>query len=498
MKSTPPSPLTTTEDKETPTFPDLKARTASGLMWGMLSNGSIQVLGALFGIVLLRLLAPSDYGKIAMLMVFASVAGTLQESGFTAALCNLRNPTHRDYNAVFWFNIGMSLLLYLLLFATAPLIARFYHDPDLLWLSRYLFLAFFISSWGQVQRAYLFIHLMNKQTCIIAIISLLLSGTVGVAMAWRGYAYWGLATQNIVFTLSVALLNWCYSPWRPSLHIDLRPALRMFGFSGKLLLTNLFTQLSAHAFGVLLGRFYGDYQAGLYSNARKWDDMCINTVQGMVSGVAQPVLSRVREERERYRRVFRKMLRFVSFVSFPAMLGMGLVAKEFLLIVGGEKWVESATLLSMLSVYGAFFPISTLYSNLTLSQGRSGMNLASTVSLCLLVWVGLISLRHVGLTAMVIYFVVVNILWLFVWQAFAHKLVGLRLWEVLLDVLPFLLLTTLVMALAWWVTREIASIPLRLVAKVVTAASCYLLLMWLTGAKVMRESVDYVLHRRQP
>ncbi|MCD7720594.1 MAG: lipopolysaccharide biosynthesis protein [Prevotellaceae bacterium] len=472
----------------------LKQRTASGLLWGILSNGSIQLLSALFGIVLLRLLQPSDYGKIAMLLVFANVAATLQESGFTAGLCNLGEPRREDYNAVFWFNILVSAVMYLVLFLLAPLIARFYHDPELLWLSRYLFLAFFISSWGQVQRAYLFIHLMQRQTCIIAIVSLLLSGVVGVTMAYNGYAYWGLASQTIVFTLSVAVLNWCYSPWRPSLHIDLRPAFAMFGFSGKLLLTNLFTQLNAHAFGVLLGRFYGDHSAGIYSNARKWDDMSINTVNGMVSGVAQPVLTQVREERERYCRVFRKMLRFVCFVSFPAMLGIGSVAREFLLVVGGEKWVESATILSMLSVYGAFFPLTTLYSNLAISKGRSNVNLWCTVAICLIIWAGLIALRGFGIRWMVVFFVTVNILWLFVWHAFARRLVGLRLWDVLRDVLPFLLFTVAVLALTFFVCRPISSTVLRLVSKVLLAAALYLGLMWLSGARVMREAVQYLIH----
>ena len=145
----------------------LKERTAKGLMWGLVNNGTTQLLNALFAILYLRRLMPEDYGKIAMLMVFANIASALQESGFTAALCNLREPSHRDYNAVFWFNIGVSALLYAILFLGAPLIVRFYHDPDLLWLSRYLFLGFFISSWGTVQRAYLFIHLMNKQTAIM-------------------------------------------------------------------------------------------------------------------------------------------------------------------------------------------------------------------------------------------------------------------------------------------------------------------------------------------
>ncbi|MBQ8969058.1 MAG: lipopolysaccharide biosynthesis protein [Bacteroidaceae bacterium] len=475
----------------------LKERTAKGLLWGMVNNGTMQILNAVFGILLLRRLLPEDYGKIAMLMVFANIASTLQESGFTAALCNLRHPSHRDYNAVFWFNVGVSGLLYVILFLAAPLIVWFYNDPDLLWLSRYLFLGFFISSWGTVQRAYLFIHLMNKQTAIISIVSLLVSGIVGVAMVYGGMAYWGLATQNVLFILIVAIMNWLYSPWRPSLQIDLRPAWQMFGFSSKLLIQNLFNNLNAHAFGVLLGRFYGGHDAGVYSNARQWDDKGINTINGMVTGVAQPVLSRVRDNQNRYRHVFRKMLRFISFISFPAMLGIGLIAHEFLLIVGGEKWLESATLLSMLTIYGAFVPITTLYSNMTISQGRSDINLWCTVVLCVLVWVGLIALRPMGLRTMVVFFIVLNILWLGVWQWFAHRLIGLRLWDVVRDVVPFLLFTVLVMGFTWWLTCGIQDLWLRLIAKILIATALYAGIMWLSGAKIMRESIEYVLGSRK-
>ncbi|MBO4613253.1 MAG: lipopolysaccharide biosynthesis protein [Bacteroidaceae bacterium] len=475
----------------------LKERTAKGLLWGMVNNGTTQLLNAVFGILFLRVLTPDDYGKIAMLMVFATIASTVQECGFRAALCNLREPTHRDYNAVFWFNIGISILLYTLLFLSAPLIAWFYGDPSLVWLARYLFLGFLISSFGIVQRAYMFIHLMNKEMAIMGIVALVVSGTVGVAMAVLGYAYWGLATQQVLFILVVALIAWFYSPWRPTMQIDLRPVRQMFGFSSKLLLQNLFNHLNAHAFSVLLGRFYGAHAAGVYSNARKWDDMGINTVNGMVQDIAQPVLTRVREEQGRYRQVFRKMLRFVCFISFPAMLGIGLISREFLYIVAGEKWLESALLLSMLSVYGAFYPITTLYSNLTISQGRSDINLWNTVVLCLIVWAGLIGLHPFGLQTMVVFFISINILWLFVWQWFAHRLVGLRLWDVLRDVVPFLLFTLLVMAATWWLTRGIGNPWLKLVSKILTATALYAGVMWVSGAKIMRESIQYIFKRHE-
>ena len=473
----------------------LKEKAARGFLWGGLNNGAVQVLGALFGIFLLRLLSPSDYGKIAMLTVFANLASTLQESGFMAALCNLKNPTHRDYNAVFWFNIMMGGSLYLLLYLCAPLIADFYHDADLLWLSRYMFLGFFITSFGTVQRAWLFRNMMNKQTCIIAIVSLVVSNVVGILMAWLGYAFWGLATQSLLFVSCMVLMNWYYSPWRPSLHIDLRPAWQMFGFSSRLLLTNVVNTLSSNAFSFLLGKFYGAHSAGVYGNARKWDDMCSSSINGMLTGVAQPVMAQVRGNRERSRHVFRKMLRFVSFVSFPCMFGIGLISREFLLIFTGPKWEESAYLLSLLSIYGAVFPLLTLYGQMVISQGRSNINMYSKMALSSLILLGLVLLHSYGLYVMVFYFIGINVAWLFVWQYFAYRLIGLRLWEALSDVLPFLLLSAACMALTWWITRPIESLWLLLVAKVVLAAVFYVTAIWISGARIMRESVDYLLHR---
>lgn len=475
----------------------LREKAARGFLWGGLNNGLVQIIGALFGIVILRHLAPDDYGKISMLMVFPALASILQESGFTAALCNLKEPTHRDYNAVFWFNIGVSALLYGALFFCAPLIARFYNDPSLLPLSRYLFLGFFISSWGTVQRAYLFIHLMNKESCIIALTSLVLSNTVGLLMVLAGFSYWGLATQNILFILIVAVMNWWYSPWRPTLQFDMAPVRKMFGFSSKLLFTNIINTLSSQAFSFLLGKFYGDYTAGIYGNARKWDDMCANTINGMVTGVALPVLSKVRDERERYRQVFRKMLRFVSFVSFPCMLGMGFVAREFLLVVVGPKWEASAELLSMFSVYGAIFPLMTLYGQMVIGQGKSQINMWCTIGLSSLILIGLWALHPFGVHTMVVYFIALNALWLLVWQFFALRLIRLSFWHAFCDVAPFLLLSLGSMAVAWTATRAIENIYLLLAGKIVVTALCYVGILWILRARILRESIDYFLHKRK-
>ena len=509
----------------------------------------VQLLGALFGLWLINILAPEDYGKMAALVIFSNIASVLQESGFTAALANKQEPTHEEYNAVFWFNVIVGVVLYILLFFAAPFIADFYHEPVLCPLGRFAFLGFVLSCLGTAQRAYLFGHLKVKQTSIMQMASITLSGIVGVCLAYAGFAYWGLAAQSLVYVGSVTLLAWYFSPWRPTAFIfrapreTLMPAWRMFGFSGKLLVNSLAFQFNNNAFGVLLNRFFpGGHIAGIYSNARKWDDMAIATIGGMVQGVAQPVLreadsppalpvlegssvssSRAREGAYTFAdegvsssgtvttpsltgraggesavlAAFRKLLRFTCFVSFPCLLGLALIAEDFIVLLAGEKWHESANLLSLLCVYGAFSPVVTLYSNLVISRGRSTINMVIGLLNCALVWGGIIVLHAFGydLTAMVVFYVILNIGWLFVWQACARRLIGLRWRHAFMDVVPFFVFALAVMAVAWFATHALPISWLRMGLRILLAAVLYVGSLWMARAQILRESIDYIFKR---
>ena len=470
----------------------LKERTAGGMFWGGLSNGLMQLIGAVFGLVLLQYLTPEDYGKVAMLNIFAALASALQESGFIAALCNRREPTHEEYNSVFWFNLLVSGSLYVILWFCAPLIADFYGQEELIPLARVLFLGFLLSGLGTVQRAYLFGHLMVRQTSICSLVAMLLSGIVGIVMAVKGFASWAIVTQAVCFVFVTQVMAWFFSPWRPTFRFSLAPAWRMFGFSSKLMLTNILGICNLHAFSVLLGKFFGDHIAGVYSNAKKWNDMASSTINGMVTSTSQPTLTQVTDDTDRYRQVFRKMLRFICFVSFPAMLGLGLVAQEFILLAGGEKWRESGLILSLLCLHGAFVPITTLYSNLTISRGRSDVNMACTIGQCLAVWTGLILLYPYGFLPMVIYFVALNIAWLAIWQWFAWRLTRFTFTDALKDTAPFLVFTLLVLGITWWLTRGIENLWLLLLSRILLAAVLYAGIMWVSGAKIMRETIHYI------
>lgn len=477
----------------------LKEKTAKGLFWGGFSNGMQQVLNLVFGIFLGRLLDRSDYGMVGLLTIFSAVAAALQEGGFISALTNRKNATHRDYNAVFWFSLLCSVTFYIILFLCAPLIARFFGIAELVPLSRVLFLGFVISSLSIAPRAYLFKNLKIRETTFISLTALAVSGVVGITLAANGFAYWGLAFQSLSFVTMVTLLNFYFSRWRPSLHIDFRPIREMIGFSSKLLVTNLFTILNNNLFSVVLGKFYSPKEVGDFTQANKWNGMGHTLITNMINGIAQPVFTSIADDRERQLNVFRKLLRFTAFVSFPAMFGLSLVSKELIVITITEKWLSSAAILQLLCVWGAFIPITSLFSNLVISRGHSSVYMWNTICLSLLQLAAACAMYPFGLEWMLRVFVAIHIGWLFVWLWFVHREIGLTLKHLLKDISPYLLLSALLTVSAHYLTRSIGNLYLSMAVKVVGVAAVYALVLWKLQSVIFRESVQFLLKRsRKP
>ena len=191
----------------------LKEKTARGLFWGTLNSGTTQILNLVIGVFLARILSPGDYGIVGMLAIFTAIAGNLQSSGFSNALINIKEPTHGDYNAVFWFNILTSISIYIILFFCAPLIAWFFHVPALTNLSRFIFLTFVMSSFGIVPNVIMTKDLMIKELAISSNVALVLSGVTGITMALMGMTYWSLAWQQLIYITVMNIYRYYYCYW---------------------------------------------------------------------------------------------------------------------------------------------------------------------------------------------------------------------------------------------------------------------------------------------
>lgn len=259
----------------------LKEKTARGLLWGAIDNGGMQLIGLIFGIILGRLLTPGDYGMIAMITIFSVIANALQESGLGRAIVNLDQPTDRECNSVFWFNIAVAASCYLLFFFfLAPLIARYYHEPRLTALCRYAFLSFVLSAPGVVQSALVQKRLLVKQRTKANIAAVLTSSVIGSIMAWQGFGYWALATQTNTYILLNTIFYWRIAGWRPSLSFDPEPVRRMFRFSCKILASTIIFQINNNVLNILLGHYFSARATGYYNQAYQWNSKVIYLLQG--------------------------------------------------------------------------------------------------------------------------------------------------------------------------------------------------------------------------
>lgn len=478
---------------------NLKEKTAKGFFWGALNNGAMQMLNAVFGIVLARELSQGDYGLIGMLTIFTLIANSLQDSGFVTALTNKRDATHTDYNSVFWFNIGVSSYLYCLFFFCAPLLAAFFEEPILTDLSRYYFIGFLIASFNIVPRAILFRQIKQRELAIMSVVSLLTSGTVGIIMVYNDMAYWGLATQTITFNLMVSILSWYFAKWKPTFHFSMQPIREMFGFSSKMLITNIFNQVNNNIFSLVLGKIYTKVEVGTYTQANKWNTMGASTITGMVQGVAQPTFVEVGDDPERLRRAFSKMLRFTSFIAFPVMFGLSLVAPEFIVTLIKEKWLPSAHLMQILCIGGAFLPIATLYFNLIISRGKSDVYMWNIIAQgCSILGTILVVYAFGGSTThMVIAYSAIVILWVGIWHIFLHQEIRYPFFSALKDMLPFLVIAATTMAITYFATCWIESAPLLLISRILIAIPIYLGILRLFGAKILKECIGYLTKKKR-
>lgn len=476
----------------------LKDKTAKGILWGAMNNGGMQLLNAVFGIVLGRVLNQEEYGLVGMLLIFTYIANSLQDSGLCTALTNKPEARHEEYNSVFWFQTAVSFVIVTLLCLMSPLIADFYHEERLIWLSRYLFVTIFIAALGNVPRNLLFRELRQKDIAIITLTALVLSGIVGISMALLGMSYWSIVTQTLVYISTMTIMSWKRSGWMPTLSFSFEHIKQNFGFSSRVLATNIFNHLNNNIFAILLGRLYRASDVGSYTQASKWEVMGFSTINGVVQGVAQPTFVQVGKDKTRLCHAFGKMLRFTCFVSFPLMLGLAMVAPEFITLLIGDKWLSSAEYMRILCIAGAFLPIATLYNNMLISQGQSRIYMWNIIAQGVLNLSGILLVHHLGgsIRDMICVYTGLVVAWTAVWHTFVQRAIGFRALQAVREIAPFLFIATATMLVTYLATSWIEARPLLLLSRIALAAAIYIGILWITGAKILRESLSYLLHRK--
>lgn len=352
---------------------EFKDKAITGVSWSIAGQVGHQALAFAIGIILARLLSPDEFGLLAMITVVTGFAQVFAELGFGAALVQKRDLLDEHLSSVFWINVGSGALLTILFALGAPLLSTFYDEPILTPLTRVMALSFFFGSLGIVQQA-LFTRKIDFRTIsIVEVVAVVVAGGVGIGAAYTGWGVWSLAARAVLSTLVTTVLLWVLSPWRPRFSVRWSALRDLLGFSANLLGEKSLNYWVRNLDDLLVGKVIGTGALGVYNRAYAVMLFPLQNISRVISRVMFPSLATIQDDRPRVKRVFLAMTRTIALVTFPAMLGLLVTARPFVLAVFGPDWAAMIPLLQILSVVGLIQSIVTLVGNLFLSQGRADL-----------------------------------------------------------------------------------------------------------------------------
>ncbi|NLW32497.1 MAG: lipopolysaccharide biosynthesis protein [Fibrobacter sp.] len=379
-----------------------KEKAIKGFAWNTVEKIGVYAIRFIIGIILARILMPSDYGVIGMLAIFFAISELFVRSGFSEALIQRKDRTEVDYSTVFYFNLIVAVLFYIILFFSAPLIAKFYNVKELTLLTRVLSLNIIINALALVQQTKLTIRMDFKSQALISLFSVIISGPIGIFAALKGFGVWALVLQNIAGSLIRTFLLFYFNSWVPSLVFSLSSFKSLFGFSSKLLGAGLIATTFNNIYSMLIGKIFSAQELGYYTKARQFPELISNTLVNILQGVTFPILASLQDKKEHMISVYSRVMRGTVFLIIPGMTIFALIAGPFIRIFLTDKWAPVIPLLQWLCFSRMITPVSSLNMNILNAIGRSDLFLKVDIIKIPLAIATLIITVPLGLKAIVI------------------------------------------------------------------------------------------------
>jgi O-antigen/teichoic acid export membrane protein len=351
----------------------LKKKTLSGLFWSFSDLIINQGIKFIIQIVLARLLLPKDFGIIGMITVFIAVSQSIIDSGFSNALIREKESSQEDFSTVFYFNLFMAAVLYILLFLFSESISSFFKEPQLVSILRVLALVIIVNSFGLIQRTILVKKIDFKTQTKISVISSIVSGVIAILCAYQGFGVWSLVIQTLLSQFIQSLLLSLYNRWVPSLVFSIDSFKKLFTFGWKLLVSGLINTLYNNLYFLIIGKKFSAVELGYYTNAEKLLDAVAQSITTSVQKVSYPVLSSIKEDEDKLRVAYKKIIKTTVFIAFPLMLGATAVANPLITLVFGEKWVNSIIYFQISCFAGMLYPLHAINLNILQVKGRSDL-----------------------------------------------------------------------------------------------------------------------------
>lgn len=486
---------------------NLKQRTAGSLKWNLVDRLSTQVLYAVTGIVLARLLDQEDFGLVGAVLVFQAFASLLVDSGFSFALLQKQRPSRLDYSSVLWFNLGVSAVLYALLFIGAPLVAAsFGSDPRLIPLSRVMFLSLILNASVIVQTNRLMKAMDVRMVAASNFIGLVAGGITGITLAFAGAGAWAIVWQTLVMGACKALVLWTSSRWRPLPRISVASLKSFFGIGSKMMFTSFLNTVFLNIYSFIIGNRLGMAPLGYYTQADKWSKMGISSLSQVLTSTFVPTLSAVQDQPERFRRICSKMNRFTAYLLFPAMIGLMVMARPIFHTLFGEKWDPSIFLFQLLLLRGIFTVMISLYNNYLLALGDARIimrleivrDVAALIALAATLPFLAISLPGdpvYGIGIMLWGQLAASVLTWVLTLFYTVRITGAKLWSYLYDLIPYFALTTVIVPVMYLASGLFETPLLKLSAEAFTGLALYLGANSLLRSRVQQQVLAYLRGR---
>lgn len=352
---------------------NLKEQTVSGVKWNAIGRFSTQGISFFIGILLARILSPSDYGLVGMIGIFMAIAQTFIDSGFGSALIRKNSCTDDDYSTAFYFNIGVGFVCYIILFIASPWIAEFFETPILKDVVRVLAINLFLNSLTIVQIAKLTKLVDFKSQAQVSLLATIVSGGVGLAMAYSGYGVWSLVFQSVSLSGVRTLSFWVITKWCPQWTFSKQSFRYLFGFGSKILSASLLHTIYSNLTTILIGKFYSSKDLGYYSRGESLATLPSSNITGILQSVTYPILSKLQDDDARLIQIYRKYIQMTSMIIFFGMFLLAALAKPLILTLLTDKWTNSIIYLQVFCFAYMFDHLCMLNLNILYVKGRSDL-----------------------------------------------------------------------------------------------------------------------------
>jgi len=430
----------------------LKEKTIHGMSWSMVDNLASSGISFLVGIVLARLLSPAEFGILGMIAVFIALSNSIVDSGFSNALIRKNDAKDIDYNTVFYFNLLLGIILYVVLYLSAPAISRFFREPILIPVTRVMGITMLINAFAIIQRTLLIKKIDFKTQTNISLIASIVSGVIGIGMAFAGMGVWSLVGQQISRQLLNSIFLWAFNSWRPAKEFSIQSFKELFEFGSKLLLSGLIDTVYRNIYYLIIGKFYSAVQLGQYTRADQFNTVFSSNLTSVVQRVSYPVLSSIQDDEDRLKKAYQRVIKTTMLVTFACMLGLAAVAKSLILILIGEKWLPAVAFLQIICFAGMLYPLQAINLNMLQVKGRSDLflklEIIKKITAILPIFLGI----FYGIKVMLWGSVFTSFVSYFLNSYYSGELINYSAWAQIKDVFPAFLVSFFVATVMWLVT----------------------------------------------